>query len=112
MSDLVAFLTARLDEDEAVAKAAAGFLNQPEHIADDLGRFTWRGQQVARPSLEHIARHDPARVLRRVDATRKILALCETETDETGGRPLAQRIVRLLTAEWSNHPGHKPERSV
>lgn len=68
MSDLAAFLTARLDEDEAAAKAAWG--------------TEWDWRYLVSPFREpcstahtvHIARHDPARVLRGVEAKRKILA--------------------------------------
>ena len=54
--ELTGFLTARLGEDEAAAKAWLPLGNP-----DDSNR-------------NHIARHDPARVLREVEAKRKILA--------------------------------------
>ena len=75
---LVAFLNARLDEDEAIAETAgrSGF-----PAADYDSR--WRYEDVDRrlspvgvgpDTFPHIARHDPARVLREVEAKREILA--------------------------------------
>ena len=99
---LTEFLAARLDEDEAAAKAAPGCRWQ-SHAEDDIaGASVYDEQwlllypesydhdnalsnkpgaagpmyiQRARDELAaHIARHDPARVLREVEAKRKILA--------------------------------------
>ena len=44
----------------------------------------------ARPVL------DADRALHEVTVKRQIVALCETETDQTGGKPLAIRILHLL----------------
>lgn len=61
---LVEFLRARLDEDEAAAKAWLPFGNP-----DDAARA-------------HIARHDPARVLAEVEAKRRIIDLHGAEPHE------------------------------
>lgn len=64
MSDLVEFLRARLDDDEQVALAAAeGGPDWPDSPSE---RMT--------PALAHARRHDPARVLREVEAKRCIVA--------------------------------------
>lgn len=55
----------------------------------------------------HIARHDPARVLREVEAKRRILALHE-ELNE----PHLYEAVQHLAAVWSDHPGYRPEWAV
>jgi len=88
--DLVAFLRARLDEDE---QAALGTLDplaligrhrgKPEQrwkvtesgrgIIDADGN-TLRAKDVFPAEAEHIVRHDPARVLAEVDAKRSIIA--------------------------------------
>jgi Family of unknown function (DUF6221) len=70
MSDaLAAFYAARLDDDEAAAKAAAA--SGPWYWAEPR---TYP-QRIARAEeAAHIARHDPARVLREVAAKRAILA--------------------------------------
>jgi hypothetical protein len=73
---LAEFYAARLDEDEAVAAMADG---RPEF--DGTGIVIQRNQggnrSVVMPShvATHIARHDPARVLREVEAGRKLLRL-------------------------------------
>lgn len=75
---LVAFLKARLDDDEQVARQAA---------SREQGGASWRlegatvlagdGAPVARHTWadegSHIARHDPARTLREVEAKRGIV---------------------------------------
>ena len=88
MSDLVAFLNARLDEDEATAKASV----MPEWMISESGEFGYivaavgtetTGESIADAWQEdvavHIARHDPARVLRRVKATRDLVAVILAE---------------------------------
>lgn len=90
MDDLIAFLNARLDEDEAEAKAAANALNR--HIECDPD------------NAAHIARHDPARVLREVAAKRAIVERYAKAPDWAGGED-----VRLLAAVWSDHPDYRQE---
>lgn len=62
MSDLVAFLRARLDEDERAASGADGASWYFDHIDDSAGPFH--------------ERFTPARVLRDVEAKRRIMAEC------------------------------------
>jgi hypothetical protein len=99
MSDLVEFLTARLDEDEAAARAWLPIGN-PDAAA-----------------REHIARHDPARVLREVAAKRAILAGHSTVTgwnwpDQSDGSvqmdyvEALRRTLRHLAAVYSDHPDY------
>jgi uncharacterized protein DUF6221 len=87
MTDLVEFLTARLDEDEQVARAAT---KGPWSVNDESYAETiysadgaavvaggrWGGEASVFESTDdaiHIARHDPARVLREVEAKRTLL---------------------------------------
>src|SRR5512139_2667273 len=88
MDDLIAFLKARLDEDERVAKAAVQgpwYLNSESYAetiygADDIAVVAggkWGGEASVFASDEdaiHIARWDPARVLAEVEAKRRIIA--------------------------------------
>lgn len=78
MDDLVAFLRARYDEDERTARAVMwdGSGNRPSwdlpasatvEVGED--EFYAGDRTVA----EHIARHDPARVLREIQAKRHLL---------------------------------------
>ena len=67
MSELVVFLKARLDDDERVAKGAERTSTADWIQAVLRSPFDFR-------TNDHIARHDPARVLREVEAKRRILA--------------------------------------
>ncbi|MET9728696.1 DUF6221 family protein [Streptomyces zaomyceticus] len=85
MDDLIAFLRARLDEDDQTARAAGAELG-PDWLYDaERGwvRAAREGDGIATGHQEfldsehghHIARHDPARVLAEVDAKRQMVAL-------------------------------------
>lgn len=84
--DFIVFVAARLDEEEAALREAI-----------DQGRY---------------AGHDPDRVLRYVEARRKILA--EYNADSANGETpdyyagLAFTI-KALAAFWSDHPDYREE---
>lgn len=120
MDDLIAFLNARLDEDEAAANAGARRVGMPWHaepqpgapgglVIDELGLVASTGGRYA---AEHIARHDPARVLREVAAKRAILAayLSERENEFLGGGYCEglEEAVKIIAATWSGHEGYQP----
>ena len=144
MSGLAAFLAARLDEDEAAAKAVedrsepwTGRWQPRERNALEtyngwvLAVSVPIGGDFAPGVVEHIARHDPARVLREVEAGRAILAahlpgefdryglteiLCRTcvtgheaYMDDDGADPWPCATVRRLAAVWSDHPDYREE---
>lgn len=87
MSDLIAFLTATLDEDERVAREAAVPSRSESWEITDGQREQWHtGLAIAVAysvwdacidprTAKHTARHDPARVLADVAAKRAIVAL-------------------------------------
>ena len=132
MDDLIAFVRARLYEDEAAAKVAANVAG-PEwtwktgvddfdevtdyvmskggaHLIDTMG-----GVESEAP---HVARHDPARVLREVKAKRAILAAYAPVAKNDGrGEPEYAfgwadglgMAVRALAAIWDGHPDFRPE---
>lgn len=71
---IVEFLNARIDEEEADARAATPGRWFPEGkgVSDSDGiEFV----EAPRRDVSHIARHDPARVLREVTMKRDLLAL-------------------------------------
>ncbi|WP_018658471.1 DUF6221 family protein [Actinomadura flavalba] len=86
--DLIEFVLARLDEDEAAARAAVDF---------DHGVTDWTDD--GDPTDVHIARHDPAQVLRSVSATRRLLTLHPHITHrqdlERNPFPLSERDLQL-----------------
>jgi hypothetical protein len=103
--DLVQWLGARLDEDTARATAAIDELDGPSLGAD--WRYDGRSVETVRertmvavgsqdfmePGVgTHIAEWDPARVLREIDAKRKLLALL----------PELEQADRLIAGEWGS----------
>jgi hypothetical protein len=119
MNDLVTFLRACLDEDERVAQALAQ--TAPWGVYEHRGAGYWAiedvlGQEllvVGSPSLtQHIARHDPARVLAEVAAKRAIVewiedtrAVCDLD-----GYPFDSDTPLLhLAAIYSDRPGYRSE---
>lgn len=127
MDDLIAFLNARLDEDEASARACAEVYPAPWDVNDrghtayvraDEPTFRivaeleqhdsihdWLGTR-----LEHIARHDPARVLADVAAKRAIVGLVVTPEYAHPGYVEAWRdTLRQLAATYADHPDFKAE---
>lgn len=146
MDDLVQFLRARLDEDEAAARLAA----EPESWMqlNRQSRPDWYVQFWADPDVaavvadpessaypvvatpqgmeaddaearaDHIARHDPARVLAEVDAKRQVLDRYENQAvllaNHMGGiltKHLVQElraVVQLLALPYASHPDYQP----
>jgi hypothetical protein len=141
--DLIEFLRARLAEDEVRANAAASALlyvgeTEPEFDwtfgENEPEGFTVRTiseKRVARDVYDdtamHIARHDPARVLREVEAKRRILAehdhttvhiwhdrskdfeictACGAGSDDQGCIPWPCDTVKLLALPYSDHPDY------
>ena len=102
MDDLARWLRAQLDEDERIAEAARqGFWT--EVIASG-----YLGLQVAVGEARHIAVHDPARVLREIDAKRRTLVRCQEEM--FCGIPrlvhFAKQTVREMAAVYKDRPGY------
>ena len=109
VEDLARWLGVQLDEDERIARAADADLSNltgyveieyPEVTADET----------------HALRHRPARVLREIDAKRRILAehplngwVCDTcdngEVDQVFPCP----TLRLLALPYADRPGYREE---
>lgn len=124
MRDLIAFVKARLDEDEAAARAAdetvlPGDLPRETHIVYGLQRAGFGNAYQG-----FVLVHDPARVLREVEAGRAVLELheplpstygepvtCPTCWPEprVGTHPLAPcPTLRQLASIWNDHPDYNP----
>ena len=98
---LTAFLTARLDEDEAVALAAGSC-----DYYDDMDESV-----PLRDELNHALRHAPARVLREVAAKRAILADYLKAIDDYAEFDVIRvnhlrRAVKLFAAIYDGHPDY------
>jgi hypothetical protein len=152
MDDLAAFISARLSEDEAAAKAATARQPYDEWDAvgaggeDDVALSNWRVVAIAIPGLKpehspaaravmrHIARHDPARVLREVAARRLMAKLhdrvhtCPVIVPVANPSAFAEGMyvsdeyidgddpevspcttLRAIAATWSDHPDYRAE---
>ncbi len=123
---LTEFLAARLDEDEAAAKAAQLRFPSPWSQAEAPGSplpsavslYDARDESVAvirgSYAAAHIARHDPARVLREVEAKRKILDQCvhslsykrPVPAGKRGEWALASLVAEALALPYAGHPDY------
>ena len=101
MDDLVAFLAARLDEDEAAARAAEPFYEDRDLVSE----MVHIGFDAEVP--QHAERHDPARVLREIAAKRAILA--EMSASWRQSWTAAFTTLYAIAAVWSDHPGYRQE---
>ncbi len=131
MDGLVQFLRARLDEDEALAREApAG----PWHIGNAVDPtqpcsvHTFPSVRLVADGLnwlvaEHIAHHNPARVLREIDAKRGVVDRYEfackeaaaTDIDEEERETRVQvaaafqSCTLLLASVYADRPGYREE---
>jgi hypothetical protein len=130
MTDLPTWLRAQLDEDERVAREAlhpdavnpgswttehhnSETHSEPNrcHIAEDrAGRYWSVAHEVFIPNAEHMARHDPARVLVEVDAKRKIIDECEViaNLSPDSDTELAKWVLRALALPYADRQEWKP----
>lgn len=107
---IVEFLRARLDEDEAIARNALGLLGMetPWHDIETL-----RQRGLTRADARHVARHSSRRVLREVEAKRRIVddyrapTLDDCQTDDDTPPPLW--VIRALAAVYADHPDYQPD---
>jgi len=126
--DLVQFLRDRLDEDERLARLALDQTgdNWRAYYKQIIATNPRFGEDPADANTaevaDHIARHDPTRVLAEVDAKRKTVALCEPPlVDVTGpsdtersyvpgeGPPWGMDVLKLLALPYADRPGYREE---
>lgn len=126
-SGLVAFLTARLDEDEETAREATAQTSeywQPyfkQVIAPGSRYETEAAEANSSEAASHIARHDPARILREITAKRAVLDRHQPG-EHWDGTPICRwcspgearlswpcNDVRDLAAIYSDHPDYRQE---
>lgn len=124
MDALIAFLTARLDEEQIAATMFAG---DPDWSPETLA-VLW-GSRANDPLIRHAAYYDPARVLRELKAKRAIIAehmmamplryafdspRCDVCLSDRGRYPedwhadlWPCRTLRILAETWADHPDFK-----
>ncbi|MGW4703253.1 DUF6221 family protein [Streptomyces sp. NPDC004285] len=116
MDDLIAFLRARLDDDAELALAASPGPWHPDEEHDEVlavddvtvaEGFALSGRQL-RATVDHIARHDPARVLAEVDAKRRRLdQIAEAIAAGHDSYDLAAVLLPLEALPYADHPDYQ-----
>lgn len=120
--DLVQWLGEQLDEDERVARVCSGDGKWDER---DIAIY---GPHLGTEVLAHMARHDPARVLREIDAKRQLLdklfayeakidgewGCCHSAEEIRAGmceetNPSDITALRLLASVYEGRPGYLEE---
>jgi hypothetical protein len=125
VDDLVQFLRARLDEDAARAEAAGGdSWRRQEHPSETVAVYDSKGEPVvydegwpSEAQAEHIVRHDPARVLRGIEADRALLnQYVEVAANDVNELEYAHGwanalgfAVRLRGIRFADHPDYREE---
>lgn len=119
-ADLIAFIGARLDDDAVAARDAKP---GPWHADGGGVCATHPTDQVVdySESADHIARHDPARALREVEAKRLLLVKlaewysCGPFTDSDVDLPdavlvdAAAELLPLFALPYADHPDYREE---
>lgn len=131
MTDLIAFLRARLDDDEALARQAFAGHNDAGPVWSEI----WSGavQLGEHEDLlitndsgvsRHIERHDPARILAEVGVKRQVIELAEhasaLDVDVDGQFRIGARdtvtepyigdeILRHLALPYADHPDYRED---
>lgn len=117
MDELIAFLRARLDEDEEAALGAKGSTSgrwtQNDGPPEDIVLYDKSGKLTVGQAL-HIARHDPARVLAEIEAKRDLLRLIEGSHDYepiflSGVSARMVQTLRLFALAYAGHPDYQPD---
>lgn len=127
MDDLLAFLRARLDEDEAQASVAtrgpwraedrpvfSGFYRvvTRDYDDEDQGDVVVSGDDVGgarRNDAQHIARYDPARVLREVEAKRELINWILRWPLRPAPPSSVDGLLERLALPYADHEGYREE---
>jgi hypothetical protein len=136
VEELVQWFGEQLDEDERIARQASGRVRKGAHWSLD----EWSGREVPHSLIaygsvsqpvwghftadpvptaqaEHIVEHDPARVLREIDAKRQLLAayvqVAANDVNDVeyahGYANALGEAVRLLALPYADRPGYREE---
>ncbi|MFF4600575.1 DUF6221 family protein [Amycolatopsis sp. NPDC001319] len=134
MDDLIAFLRARLDDDERIANAMKAVYPTPWDIPDRgwMARVVADGpffhevirlEQNQAPgvgyltdAIEHVWRHTPDRVLEDVTAKATIVAVAgdyaavtAPDANQVVTRETLRHVLKLLALRYADHPDYREE---
>ncbi len=117
---LIAFVEARLADDERVARAVAGSGTWAAYLEGGDDGWAIESTPGGSPSAivgdeamtRHMTRHDPEHVLRDVESKRAILAQARAYSPELehgdNGEWAFGLALGLLAKGWSDHPDYDP----
>lgn len=119
---ITAFLEQRIAEDEAVARAAYGgaesggqwWVDGPAEVSRKFWIYATGEKFKHESTAQHIARHDPARVLADCVAKRTIVESCRVDYEDslTSGddtMALATEVLMGLASIWADHADYRAE---
>ncbi|GAA1431763.1 hypothetical protein GCM10009601_51410 [Streptomyces thermospinosisporus] len=120
MGDLVVWLRAQLDDDERIARATewcAGTQTFNGWNAAQVDEVDWEirsrnaviGSGLGEEFARHIAEHDPARVLREIDAKRRLIGRINTHATVMGWDEIHGDLLRSLALPYADRPGYREE---
>jgi hypothetical protein len=127
VDDLVRWLGEQLDEDERIARRAGDSFRQIGETGVIVATEGDRAEECASANwvgvAEHIVEHDPARVLREIDAKRGIIRAYETAVAAfndsgpamanydrlTGSVSALRGSLQLLATVYADRPGYREE---
>jgi hypothetical protein len=112
LTSLIDFLRARLDKDEQNARTAITDIEAWGGTWEDFADAVWKRTTVEADGIaDHIARHDPARVLRRIESGRKLIELCEKQWthDLRGTEGGLEMALELAAYEYADHEDYCQE---
>jgi uncharacterized protein DUF6221 len=124
MSDLMAWLKACVDADEAAARES--FHEGQRWITEEEGVYRWPDDELVhmadrKADARHVARHDPARVLREVAHKRRVLdrhqgyhspAMCSWCSDSEKYAPWPCPDIADMVAIYGDQPGYEQFASL
>lgn len=113
--ELIAFLSARIDEDQVAAESAAA--NETWVAWYESTLQAWDFDDAVN---EYVLRLTPARMLAEVKAKRRIISECEKllTTRKSSSEPdwaadlLADDVLRMLASIYADHPDFEPSWRV
>lgn len=117
MDDLARWLGEQYDIDAARATAAGGDdWRRQDHPSDTVAVYDSKGEPVvydegwpSEEQAEFIVEWDPARVLREIDAKRRIVAAYESYDREAPELDVPESVLRLLALPYTDREGYRAE---
>lgn len=116
MDELVQWLGEQLDEDERIARRAGDSFRQIGETGVIVATEGDRAEECATANwagvAEHIVEHDPAQVLREIDAKRKIIEDCRgiiVGWHHEESREFARDVLCNLAGVYADRPGYRKQ---